>query len=97
LIISIPSTSWVSMAHGDEVAFSSTFQRLGPSLKWRDPLTCCEPKEFFLLLSSTGLAFRRCELAWIDGTHVGVRFISMVKKKVRASTSEMNGAERPQP
>jgi hypothetical protein len=48
-------------------------------------------KEFFLLLSSTGLAFRRCELAWIDGTHVGVRFINMdkaSKKKVRASTSE---------
>jgi hypothetical protein len=22
-------------------------------------------KEFFLLLSSTGLAYRRCELAWI--------------------------------
>jgi|SRR6478609_5763211 hypothetical protein len=24
-------------------------------------------KEFFLLLSSTGLAFRRCELDWING------------------------------
>jgi hypothetical protein len=31
--------------------------------------------EFFLLLSSTGLAFRRCELVRLDGTTVGVRFL----------------------
>jgi hypothetical protein len=24
-------------------------------------------KEFFLLLSSTGLAYRRCELVWLNG------------------------------
>jgi hypothetical protein len=33
-------------------------------------------KEFFLVLSSTGLAFRRCELAWIDGTTAGLRFLA---------------------
>jgi hypothetical protein len=33
-------------------------------------------REFFLLLSSTGLAFRRCELIWIDGSQVGVRFVA---------------------
>src|ERR1700757_3755904 len=32
-------------------------------------------REFFLLLSSTGLAFRRCELVWIDGSNAGVRFV----------------------
>jgi len=32
-------------------------------------------KEFFLVLSSTGLAFRRCELVWIDGTIAGIRFL----------------------
>ena len=32
-------------------------------------------KEFFLLLSSTGLAFRRCELVWIDGCCAGIRFV----------------------
>ena len=32
-------------------------------------------KEFFLVLSATGLAFRRCELAWIDGDQLGVRFL----------------------
>ena len=33
-------------------------------------------KEFFLVLSSTGLAFRRCELAWVNGNHVGAKFLS---------------------
>ena len=32
-------------------------------------------KEFFLVLSSTGLAFRRCELVWIDGSTVGLRYL----------------------
>ncbi len=31
-------------------------------------------KEFFLVLSSTGRAFRRCELVWINGDQLGVRF-----------------------
>jgi hypothetical protein len=34
-------------------------------------------KEFFLLLSSTGLAYRRCELAWINGEEIGVRFLQI--------------------
>jgi hypothetical protein len=34
-----------------------------------------QAKEFFLVLSSTGLAFRRCEMVWIDGTTVGIRFL----------------------
>ncbi|WP_311980246.1 PilZ domain-containing protein [Bradyrhizobium diazoefficiens] len=33
-------------------------------------------QEFFLVLSSTGLAFRRCELIWVDGSHVGVQFVA---------------------
>jgi hypothetical protein len=37
--------------------------------------------EFFLLLSSTGLAFRRCELVRIDGTTVGIRFVTEKKKR----------------
>jgi PilZ domain len=38
-----------------------------------------QAKEFFLVLSSTGLAFRRCELVWIDGTTVGIRFLINAK------------------
>jgi hypothetical protein len=32
-------------------------------------------KEFFLLLSSTGLAYRRCKLARVDGDQIGVEFL----------------------
>jgi hypothetical protein len=49
-------------------------------------------REFFLLLSSTGLAFRRCELIWIDGSDVGVRFIADKGKK-KAQSSQTQKAE----
>jgi hypothetical protein len=38
-------------------------------------------REFFLVLSSTGLAFRRCQLVWINGPVVGVHFIQEKKKQ----------------
>jgi hypothetical protein len=38
-------------------------------------------KEFFLLLSSTGLAYRRCELAWVNGDQVGATFLKQGDKK----------------
>ena len=41
-------------------------------------------REFFLVLSSTGLAYRRCELAWINGESVGVQFVFAKKKKAPA-------------
>jgi PilZ domain len=46
-------------------------------------------REFFLLLSTTGLAFRRCELVWIDGENVGVHFVRgyASKKKSQAATT----------
>ena len=34
-------------------------------------------KEFFLLLSSSGLAYRRCELAWVNGDEIGVNFLAV--------------------
>jgi hypothetical protein len=33
-------------------------------------------KEFFLLLSPTGLAFRRCALVRVNGNQIGVRFLT---------------------
>ena len=41
-------------------------------------------KEFFLLLSSTGLAYRRCELSWVQGEQIGVSFLKQ-KRTRRAS------------
>ncbi len=38
-------------------------------------------REFFLLLSTTGLAFRRCELIRVDGSEVGVRFVEGKNRK----------------
>jgi hypothetical protein len=38
-------------------------------------------KEFFLLLSSTGLAYRRCELSWVNGDQIGVNFLKQGDKK----------------
>ena len=37
--------------------------------------------EFFLLLSSTGLAYRRCELSWVNGEQIGVNFLKQGDKK----------------
>ena len=42
-------------------------------------------KEFFLLLSSTGLAYRRCELAWVNGDQIGVNFLKTGDKKKKAA------------
>jgi hypothetical protein len=41
--------------------------------------------EFFLLLSSTGLAYRRCELVWVNGEQIGVSFLKPGKKKQPAA------------
>jgi hypothetical protein len=38
-------------------------------------------KEFFLLLSSTGLAYRRCEMAWVNGDQMGVIFMERSNRK----------------
>jgi hypothetical protein len=38
-------------------------------------------KEFFLLLSSTGLAYRRCELVRVNGTEIDVQFLKGRQRK----------------
>jgi hypothetical protein len=38
-------------------------------------------KEFFLLLSSIGLAYRRCELAWVNGDQTGAKLNTRPEKK----------------
>lgn len=55
----------------------------GARLQVEGPLEILGGKEFFLLLSSTGLAFRRCELIRVDGVEIGVRFVTETKKKGR--------------
>src|ERR1700751_3807613 len=36
-------------------------------------------KEFFLLLSSTGLAYRRCQLVRVAGAQIGIEFLARAK------------------
>ena len=44
-------------------------------------------KEFFLLLSSTGLAYRRCELVRVNGTQIDVSFLKGKNKKKRGGAA----------
>ena len=37
-------------------------------------------KEFFLLLSSTGLVYRRCEMVRVNGEEIGVKFLEEKKR-----------------
>ncbi|WP_439395495.1 PilZ domain-containing protein [Bradyrhizobium sp. PMVTL-01] len=46
-------------------------------------------KEFFLLLSSTGLAYRRCELAWVNGDQIGVNFLEAGDRKKKARSASL--------
>lgn len=48
-------------------------------------------KEFFLLLSSTGLAYRRCELAWVNGDQIGVNFLKLGDKRKKARSTPVGG------
>jgi hypothetical protein len=41
-------------------------------------------KEFFLLLSSTGLAYRRCELVRVNGAAIEVEFLKIGRKANRS-------------
>ncbi|MBC7584484.1 PilZ domain-containing protein [Tardiphaga sp. vice352] len=44
-------------------------------------------KEFFLLLSSTGLAYRRCELVKVNGAELEIRFLSTKPGKAKRTTN----------
>ena len=38
-------------------------------------------KEFFLLFSTTGAVYRRCQLSWVNGEQIGVTFLREHKNK----------------
>ena len=45
-------------------------------------------KEFFLLLSSTGLAYRRCRMVRLAGDQIGVEFLKPTTEKSKKAASE---------
>jgi hypothetical protein len=66
----------------------------GAKIEVEGSLDVLKAKEFFMLLSSTGLAYRRCELVWIDGTIAGVHFIHADGKKAQKTTSDRTAAKQ---
>ena len=44
-------------------------------------------KEFFLLLSSTGLAYRRCELVRVNGADMDIQFLKAKSRKKKLAGS----------
>ncbi|WP_342635016.1 PilZ domain-containing protein [Rhodoplanes roseus] len=43
--------------------------------------------EFFLIFSNFGTAHRRCQKAWLNGDQIGTRFLRIIAKPRRASSS----------
>ena len=66
---------------------------VGAKLIVKESIEGLQIKEFFLLLSSTGLAYRRCELVWVNGEQLGARFIAPGPKK-RASKTPVDATSR---
>ena len=58
---------------------------IGAKLKVEGAVEGLHLKEFFLLLSSTGLAYRRCELTWVNGDQIGVSFLKPSDKKKKSN------------
>src|ERR1700716_2081618 len=53
--------------------------RTGARLTVNGPIQGLDFKEFFLLLSSTGLAYRRCRMVRLAGDQIGVEFLKQAK------------------
>ena len=65
----------------------------GARLSIRDSIEGLKLKEFFLLLSSTGLTYRRCD-AWVNGEEIGAKFVTaQTEKKKRTGRSRNNNLE----
>lgn len=88
----------VEFSHGVDVqivAIDGTWTRrckmtdasvTGAKLTVEEPIEGLAFREFFLLLSTTGAAFRRCELAWVNGEHLGVHFLTSKERRNKHRT-----------
>jgi hypothetical protein len=54
-------------------------------------------KEFILLLSANGKAHRHCEVSWVKGSEIGVRFVKPDRRKhnTPARKGDTSSAESP--
>ncbi len=60
----------------------------GARLRIEGSIEGLDLKEFFLLLSSTGLAYRRCQLVRVDGDQIGVAFLTPDKKTKKPAAQQ---------
>src|SRR6476469_1070592 len=56
----------------------------GARLHVEDSIEGLDLKEFFLLLSSTGLAYRRCKLVRVAGDQIGIQFLALDEAKKKS-------------
>ena len=61
----------------------------GARLCVEDSIEGLDLREFFLLLSSTGLAFRRCRLVRVSGDQIGIEFLARDKAKKKLPNNRM--------
>lgn len=65
----------------------------GAKVEVEGTLDVLQAKEFFMLLSSMGLAYRRCELVWIDGTTAGLHFVNTTGGKKKPASAPATAAQ----
>jgi len=79
--------SWRSTEPGAGIASSTRSRIPTPELTVEGSIQGLNLKEFFLLLSSTGLAYRRCELVRVNGTEMDIHFLKGKPGKKRPGAS----------
>lgn len=73
------------MAPGGAPASSEMYPNSGATLLVDDPIQGLALNEFFLLLSSTGLAYRRCQLDSVNGAEFTVSFLRYKNKQKKTA------------
>jgi hypothetical protein len=65
----------------------------GARLSVEGSLEGLDLKEFFLLLSSTGLAYRRCRMVRVTGNQIGVEFLKPEKAAGRKKSQKRRSTD----
>jgi hypothetical protein len=65
----------------------------GARLSVEGSLEGLDLKEFFLLLSSTGLAYRRCRMVRVTGNQIGVEFLKPEKTAGRKKSQKRRSTD----
>ena len=64
----------------------------GAKIEVEGTLDVLQAKEFFMLLSSTGLAYRRCELVRVNGAEMDIQFLRGKNRKKRGAAGGHDAA-----